>query len=99
MKAQYFKDKQFRTSFKKNEMKRQFLKRLARNEKLNSNERWMAQIQLDRFSKKRSAVRVRNRCVLTFRGRGLEKNLKISRIEFRNKSSNGLVPGLKKSIW
>lgn len=44
-------------------------------------------------------VRVRNRCALTGRGRGVNSFYGISRIMFRTLANEGLIPGVKRYIW
>jgi small subunit ribosomal protein S14 len=46
-----------------------------------------------------AAVRVRNRCALTGRPRGVNSFYRISRIMFRTMAANGLLPGVKKYVW
>ena len=67
MKASFIKDQKIRNKIKKNELSRQFLKSIVRTENLNLNIRRLAQIKLD-SNKNRSITRVRNRCVLSYRG-------------------------------
>ncbi len=46
-----------------------------------------------------SAVRVRNRCGLTGRPRGIVSDFRMSRIMFRQLASAGMLPGIKKASW
>ena len=46
-----------------------------------------------------SPVRLHNRCMITGRPRGYMRQFGISRIEFREMASKGLIPGVKKSSW
>jgi small subunit ribosomal protein S14 len=46
-----------------------------------------------------AAVRVRNRCALTGRGRGNFSFYRISRIMFRTLANEGMLPGVKKHVW
>ena len=97
MKASFIKDHKIRNSIKKFELNRQFLKRIIRTDNLNLNIRRIAQIELD-SNKNRSITRIRNRCILSYRRRSTDKNLKISRINFRKYASVGKLPGIKKAI-
>ncbi|BDT61495.1 MAG: 30S ribosomal protein S14 [Flavobacteriales endosymbiont of Rhyzopertha dominica] len=56
-------------------------------------------LELQKIPKNSSIVRLKNICKLTGRTRGYMRNFGISRIEFRRLSSNGLIPGIKKSSW
>ncbi len=44
-------------------------------------------------------IRLHNRCKLTGRPRGYMRQFGISRIQFREMASNGLIPGVKKASW
>lgn len=46
-----------------------------------------------------AAVRVRNRCALTGRGRGINSFYRVSRIMFRTLAAHGLLPGVHKHSW
>jgi small subunit ribosomal protein S14 len=69
-------------------------KSLQSNLLLPSSFRFFASTQL---LSKYSPSKLRNRCVLTGRSRGISNYFKISRIMLRHLSSQGLLPGLKKS--
>ena len=57
---------------------------------------WVA---LDKLPKNSSAVRLHNRCSLTGRPKGYMREFGLSRIQFREMASNGLLPGVKKASW
>ena len=44
-------------------------------------------------------IRLHNRCKLTGRPKGYMRTFGISRINFREMASNGLIPGVKKASW
>ncbi len=46
-----------------------------------------------------SPVRLHNRCKLTGRPKGYIRQFGISRIQFREMASNGLIPGVRKASW
>ncbi len=54
---------------------------------------------LQALPKNASPVRLHNRCKLTGRPRGYIRQFGISRIQFREMASNGLIPGVKKASW
>lgn len=56
-------------------------------------------IGLQKLPKNASPVRLHNRCKLTGRPKGYMRLFGISRINFREMASNGLIPGVKKSSW
>ena len=46
-----------------------------------------------------SPVRLHNRCSLTGRPKGYMRDFGLSRIQFREMASAGLIPGVKKASW
>jgi small subunit ribosomal protein S14 len=48
---------------------------------------------------KSSLVRIKNRCVLTGRAKGICTDFKISRIKLRELTLDGLINGVKKASW
>ena len=54
---------------------------------------------LDKLPKNSSPTRLHNRCSLTGRPKGYMRALGLSRIQFREMASNGLIPGVKKASW
>jgi len=49
--------------------------------------------------KNSSPVRKHNRCMLSGRPKGYMRLFGISRINFREMASKGLIPGVKKASW
>jgi len=56
-------------------------------------------IGLQKLPKNSSPIRVHNRCKLTGRPKGYMRQFGISRINFREMASSGLIPGVKKASW
>ncbi|MFI3266783.1 MAG: 30S ribosomal protein S14 [Rikenellaceae bacterium] len=54
---------------------------------------------LAKLPRNSNPIRLHNRCQLTGRPRGYMRQFGISRIQFREMVSNGLVPGVKKASW
>ena len=54
---------------------------------------------LQKLPKNSSKVRLHNRCKLTGRPKGYMRQFGISRINFREMASSGLIPGVKKASW
>ncbi len=54
---------------------------------------------LQALPKNSSPVRLHNRCKLTGRPKGYIRQFGVSRIQFREMASNGLIPGVKKASW
>ncbi len=85
--------------YEKYKKKRDKLLKLASNKKLSADEQFQARIKLSKIPRNASKVRIRNRCLVTGRGRGVYRKFKLSRIAFRELSSIGQVPGITKSSW
>jgi small subunit ribosomal protein S14 len=49
--------------------------------------------------KMKHAIRVRNRCRLTFRPRGYMSDFGVSQAMFRELADKALIPGITKSSW
>ena len=56
-------------------------------------------VGLQKLPKNSSPNRVHNRCKITGRPRGYMRQFGISRIQFREMASAGLIPGVKKASW
>ncbi|MDY0014704.1 MAG: 30S ribosomal protein S14 [Bacteroidales bacterium] len=58
-----------------------------------------AQIGLQKLPPNSNPIRLHNRCKLTGRPKGYMRAFGISRINFREMASKGLIPGIKKASW
>ncbi|WP_092436021.1 30S ribosomal protein S14 [Williamwhitmania taraxaci] len=56
-------------------------------------------VGLSMLPKNSSPVRLHNRCKITGRPKGYMRLFGVSRIQFREMASNGLIPGIKKASW
>jgi small subunit ribosomal protein S14 len=79
--------------------KRARLKALAEDRSLPPEERFAARLKLAELPRNSSATRIRNRCELTGRPRGVYRKFKLSRIALRELASAGQIPGMVKSSW
>lgn len=79
--------------------RRQSLKLRSLNPHISEEERQEARLQLNKMPRDSSPVRLRNRCQLTGRPRGVYRKFKISRLTFRELASHGMIPGVTKSSW
>ncbi len=75
------------------------LKTIANDKTLPMEERFAASLKLAELPRNSSATRIRNRCEVTGRPRGVFRKHKLSRIALRDLGSKGLIPGLVKSSW
>lgn len=78
---------------------RKELRKKARDLNLSDEERFEAQLKLQRLPKNACLNRVRNRCELTGRSRAYYRTFKLSRIALRELGLKGMIPGLTKSSW
>ena len=56
-------------------------------------------VELQKLPLNSNAIRLHNRCKLTGRPKGYMRTFGISRINFREMASKGLIPGVKKASW
>lgn len=55
--------------------------------------------KLQSIPRNANPIRMHNRCKITGRPKGYMRIFGISRIQFREMASNGLIPGVKKASW
>jgi small subunit ribosomal protein S14 len=79
--------------------KRQRLKAIADDDSLPMEERFTARLKLAELPRNSSKVRIRNRCELSGRPRGVYRKFKLSRIALRELASTGQIPGMVKASW
>ena len=79
--------------------KRATLKAIARDRSLPMEDRFDAQLKLAKLPRNSAPSRVRNRCELSGRPRGVYRKFKLSRIALRDLAARGQVPGMVKSSW
>ena len=56
-------------------------------------------VGLQKLPKNSSPVRLHNRCKISGRPKGYMRFFGISRINFREMATNGLIPGVTKASW
>jgi small subunit ribosomal protein S14 len=79
--------------------KRARLRAIANDQALPQEERFAARLKLTEMPRDTSPVRLRNRCLLSGRPRGVYRKFKLSRIALRDLASVGMIPGMVKSSW
>ena len=79
--------------------KRAKLKAIIMNRDTSDEDRFAAVLKLAQVPRNSSKTRIRNRCEVTGRPRGVYRKFKMSRIALRDFGSQGLIPGLLKSSW
>jgi small subunit ribosomal protein S14 len=79
--------------------KRAALKAAIQDPKTSDEDRWAAQVKLQKLPRNASPSRGRNRCELTGRPRGVYRKFTLSRTKLREAAMRGDVPGLVKASW
>ncbi|TWH64022.1 small subunit ribosomal protein S14 [Azomonas agilis] len=79
--------------------KRAALKATIASPKSTPEERWNAQIALQKQPRDASSSRLRNRCRLTGRPHGVYRKFGLSRNMLRQAAMRGDIPGLVKASW
>ena len=87
------------------ELSKRYLKRRTdllnkiKDESLSYEERQAFRLKLEKLPKNSIRIRVRNRCSLTGRPRGVYRRFGLSRMTFREMALQGLIPGVTKASW
>ncbi len=79
--------------------KRAQLKELIRSPNTSPEDREKAQAKLQQQPRDASSSRLRNRCAITGRPRGVYRKFGISRVKIREAANRGEIPGLAKASW
>jgi small subunit ribosomal protein S14 len=79
--------------------KRTKLKEIIRSPKSSDEEKWDAQIALQKLPRNASPSRMRTRCRITGRPRGVYRKFGLGRTKIREYGMKGDIPGLVKASW
>ncbi|MCB1705146.1 MAG: 30S ribosomal protein S14 [Halioglobus sp.] len=79
--------------------KRAALKAILVDVQASDDEKWEAQIKLQKLPRDASPVRQRRRCQITGRPHGVYRKFGLCRNKLREAAMRGDVPGLVKSSW
>ena len=79
--------------------KRAAIKAVIANVESTPEERWEAQLQLQKLPRDSSASRQRRRCQITGRPHGVYRKFGLCRNKLREAAMRGDVPGLVKASW
>ncbi|QJU57041.1 30S ribosomal protein S14 [Sphingomonas sp. AP4-R1] len=75
------------------------LKAIADDESLDETERLIARLKLAEIPRNANPTRIRNRCEVTGRPRGVYRKFKLGRVMLRQLATRGMIPGVVKSSW
>ena len=84
---------------KRHAAKRAELKKIVSSATASYDERMEAAVKLQKLPRDSSPSRVRNRCELTGRSRGVYSKFGLGRNKLREATMRGDVPGLRKASW
>ncbi len=79
--------------------KRKALKIILADTKASDEEKWEAQVKLQKLPRNASPVRQRRRCQITGRPRGVYRKFGLCRNKLREAAMRGDIPGLTKASW
>ena len=79
--------------------KRLELKSIIKDPKSSLSVKRLAYQKLEKMPRDANPIRIRNRCNLTGRARGVYRRFGLSRISLREMANNGLIPGITKASW
>lgn len=79
--------------------KRSALKAVIRDVNASDDEKWDAQVKLQKLPRNASPVRKQRRCRITGRPHGVYRKFGLCRNKLREAAMRGDVPGLVKSSW
>ncbi len=88
-----------RKLFSKYELKRLQLKNIINDLNIPKEIRYNCILELNKLPKNSSQTRLKNRCIITGRGKSISNFCRLSRIKLRELASQGLVMGVIKSSW
>jgi small subunit ribosomal protein S14 len=92
-------DKKRRETVKKFKVKRAALLETINNQKASDEDRDAARVKLQLLPRDASPVRLRNRCSITGRPRGVYRKFGLGRSKLRDFIMAGEVPGVIKASW
>lgn len=92
-------EKKRAATVKKYASKRTELKATIRDPNASDEDKWSAQIKLQKLPRDASPSRKRNRCQVTGRPHGVYRKFGLCRNKLREAAMRGDVPGLVKASW
>jgi small subunit ribosomal protein S14 len=90
-------DQKRRKTVKKFATKRNQLLEIISNQKLSLEDRYEARLRLQKLPRDANPVRLRNRCAITGRPRGVFRKFGLGRLKLREFAMRGEIPGIIKA--
>ena len=88
-----------RKTVDKYKARRQELREMLQNPRVSDDDKEAARARLQKLPRDASPVRLRNRCALTGRPRGVFRKFGLGRTKLRELALKGEVPGVIKASW
>ena len=88
-----------RKTVEKFKVRRQTLQELLQSPRVSDEDKEAARAKLQKLPRDASPVRLRNRCALTGRPRGVYRKFGLGRTKLRELALRGEVPGVIKASW
>ena len=79
--------------------KREALEAIVNDQSRSEEERYEARLKIQALPRNSSSVRLRNRCQLTGRPRGVFRKFGLGRSKVREMAFDGRIPGVIKASW
>jgi small subunit ribosomal protein S14 len=79
--------------------RRQALIAIIENSKISDEDRFAARLKLQALPRNANPTRLRNRCALTGRPRGVFRKFGLGRNKLREYAMRGEIPGIAKASW
>jgi ribosomal protein S14 len=92
-------DKRKRILYKKMEFRKLCLKALINDQYLDIRLRTSLRIELDKIGKRSNIGKIKNRCILTGRGRSVYRVFGLDRFNFKKLANLGYLIGIEKTGW
>jgi small subunit ribosomal protein S14 len=92
-------DQKRRKVVKKFAAKRAQLQAIIADQKLSQEEHYEARLKLQKLPRNASPSRLRNRCAITGRPRGVYSKFGLGRTKLRDFAMRGEIPGVIKASW
>ena len=98
-KSKIVREKKLLKNIHKYAQQRADLKAIISNPNTAVEQRDIAVNKLDKLPKSSSPIRLRTRCFITGRPRGVIRRFRLSRLSFREMALKGEIPGVTKASW
>ncbi|KAJ1735503.1 40S ribosomal protein mrp2, mitochondrial [Coemansia sp. BCRC 34490] len=99
MRSNVFRDINARRAVAYSELERTVWRYVSRNTALEPQIRMQAQMALNKMPREAAPSAIKNRCVITGRGRGIFNKWRMCRFQFRLHALNGDLAGVDKASW